>query len=71
MHLSHILDAAVLLSLANSVSSSPVTQGASPNCVTGDIAVVKRTVSEPAYFCAWWDSESVTHTHHDLVQLLI
>jgi hypothetical protein len=71
MHISHFLDVAVLLSLAKSVSSSPIAQGATPNCATGDIAVVKRTVNEPAYFCAWWSSESVRHRHHDLDGLLI
>jgi hypothetical protein len=71
MHFSHLLDATILLSLANGVLSSPITQGTAPSCVTGDIAVVKRTVNEPTYFCAWWNSESVECTHYRLNKLLI
>jgi hypothetical protein len=71
MYLSNLFHVAVLVCLSTEVSSSPVAPGATPNCVVGDVAVVKHTAHEPEYFCTWWNSESVEHAQKDLIMLLI
>ncbi|KAI4763585.1 hypothetical protein E4T52_00235 [Aureobasidium sp. EXF-3400] len=71
MHLSYLLDVAVLVSLGTGALSSPVAQGSTSNCVAGDIAIVKRTASEPTYFCTWWNAESVEQKYDNMDTVLI
>ncbi|KAI5251716.1 hypothetical protein E4T42_04076 [Aureobasidium subglaciale] len=45
------------------VSSSPlVVERAASTCSTKDIATVKRTVSDPVYFCQWWQQDVRTRS---------
>ncbi|KAI4719389.1 hypothetical protein E4T48_04312 [Aureobasidium sp. EXF-10727] len=51
-----------VLALALSVSSTPIEERATPRCTARDVAIVKRTVIDPVFFCKWWQEDTRTRT---------
>jgi hypothetical protein len=45
------------LALALSVSSTPIDERAIQRCTIRDLAIIRRTVIDPVYFCKWWQEE--------------
>ncbi|KAI4834389.1 hypothetical protein E4T44_08846 [Aureobasidium sp. EXF-8845] len=51
-----------ILELVLSTSATPIEQRATSRCTVRDLAIVKRTVIDPAFFCKWWQEDTRTRT---------
>ncbi|KAI5194203.1 hypothetical protein E4T39_08731 [Aureobasidium subglaciale] len=51
-----------VLALVWSVSSTPIEERTTSRCTARDLAIVRRTVIDPVFFCKWWQEDTRTRT---------